>query len=116
MYKIHSGADRILRGVLASQLPLSFRQIFGEQKVSDQIACCLSKGTWSVNRYMTGSSRTGATLALKTTNYFTYISSVRRSNTANKAHRRSVNARQVDDQQYGRLCAIETPEGEMCGI
>jgi DNA-directed RNA polymerase II subunit RPB2 len=116
MYKIHSGADRILRGVLASQLPLSFRQIFGEQKVSDQIACCLSKGTWSVNRYMTGSSRTGATLALKSTTYLSYISSVRRSNTANKAHRRSVNARQVDDQQYGRLCAIETPEGEMCGI
>jgi DNA-directed RNA polymerase II subunit RPB2 len=115
-YKIHTATDRVLRSVLQSQLPFNWRTIFGEQKVSDQVACCLSKGSWSVNRYMTGSARTGATLALKTTNYFTYASSVRRSNTANKAHRRSINARQVAEDQIGRLCVVETPEGEMCGI
>lgn len=115
-YKIHTATDRALRSVLQSQLPFNWRQIFGEQKVSDQIACCLSKGSWSVNRYMTGSSRTGATLALKNTNYFGYASCVRRSNTPNKAHRRSINARQIAEDQIGRRCAVETPEGEMCGI
>ena len=115
-YKVHSSADRALRTAINAQTPINFRAVFAEQKTSDQIAGCVAKGLWSVNRFLTGSSRTGATLALKTTNWLTYASSVRRANTANKAHRRSISARQVDETQYGRLCAVETPEGEQCGI
>jgi DNA-directed RNA polymerase subunit B len=114
-YKSQLAAEKALRGAGPSGA-YNWPLIWGEQKLSDQVACCVSKGPWSVNRFQTGSSRTGATLSLKSINYFGYASCVRRSNTANKAHRRSIASRQIPEDQYGRRCAVETPEGDMCGI
>ena len=113
--KIFALTDKSLRNSLKNQIPLNFKTIFLENKLSDMVASCLAKGTWQISK-QASSSRTAVSLNLKTTNYWTYASSIRRANTPNKAHRRSMNAKQIDEAQYGRLCAVETPEGEMCGI
>lgn len=113
--KIYVGADRILRSALQHHLPLNFPLIFNEQKNSDQMASCINRGSWSVHRN-SGAGRTGVTLQAKNTNFFTYASGIRRVNTANKSHRRSIQQRLIDEGQYSRLCSTESPEGEMMGI
>lgn len=48
-------------------------------------------------------------------NYLNNIAAARRSSTAAKQNRRTSKSKQVDENQTGRLCTVETPEGEMCG-
>jgi DNA-directed RNA polymerase beta subunit len=124
--KMHVTADKALKNSLLHQTkdlnsfgtvtnPLNWKQIFGMQKMNERIACALSRGQWAVGQQI-GASRVGATLSLKTTNFYTVNSSLRRANTANKQQRRSNSARKLEPAQYGRLCAAETPEGEAFGI
>lgn len=114
-YPFYLKTDRLIRSAIQQRGVLNWRLLFNEQKNSELQQSCTTRGLWSVNKMLSGSARTGVTLALKNTCYLTYASSVRRANTANKANRRSMKAKQIDEGQFARLCCIETPEGEMCG-
>ncbi len=82
--------DRLIRSAIQQRGTLNWRLLFNEQKNSELQQSCTTRGLWSVNKHLSGSARTGVTLALKNTCYLTYASSVRRANTANKANHRSM--------------------------
>ncbi len=115
MHKQSITMDRVLRTYLQQQSRLVWRQIFGEAKASEIQQSCLLRGIWSTNKNQTAAARKGVTVISKNVNHLNNIAAARRSSTPAKQNRRRSGSKQVDENQIGRLCATETPEGEMCG-
>lgn len=77
--------------------------------MTERIRHALSTGNWVGNR-------TGVTQMLDRTNYLSTISHLRRVLSSLGRGQPHFEARDLHPTQWGRLCAVETPEGANCGL
>jgi DNA-directed RNA polymerase beta subunit len=75
----------------------------------------LSTGNWSINK-STAKAKVGVSQVLHRITYSSMISHLRRVNTPIGREGKIPKPRQLHPSQYGFLCAVETPEGDACGL
>jgi DNA-directed RNA polymerase subunit B len=85
------------------------RTIVRADIISDRLKHALSTGNWV-------GGKTGVTQMLDRTNYLSTISHLRRVVSSLSRTQPHFEARDLHPTQWGRLCAIETPEGQNCGL
>ncbi len=77
--------------------------------ITERLRHALSTGNWV-------GGKTGVTQMLDRTNYLSTISHLRRVVSSLSRTQPHFEARDLHPTQWGRLCAIETPEGQNCGL
>ena len=96
------------RSVRRGKLP-AINAIVRTKFLSDRIKSALATGNWTANRQ-------GVSQRLDRENALATLSHLQRVVSLLEAQRESFEARQLHSTHWGRLCAIESPEGKHIGL
>ncbi len=87
----------------------SLKIIVREQFLTQKIMTAMAKGNWS-------DGRRGVSQYIKRENYFDFISHLTRVVSPLSTSQENFDARELHATHFGRLCALETPEGHPIGL
>ena len=83
--------------------------------ITDGLHYALATGNWNTPMY-DGRQRVGVAQLLQRSTIHTAISQLRRVSSSIKQEQKLSDPRYLHPQHKGRLCFIETPEGQACGL